>query len=149
MIGSIYRRCLRAFIYLGEDIIRSNCTSNRSYRTRHELEEFGNKIPASVLKLDQLLELRYFQRVWVIQEVIQAPRVVIPILSKEFMVGPLTASRINKLLKWSGTGAPWMLYACTGMTESETTLPLMLQHTALTGATGQNPVTVAPPTGTK
>ncbi|KAF4449054.1 heterokaryon incompatibility het-6 [Fusarium albosuccineum] len=135
MMGNIYRRCLRAIIYLGEDVVPPKGlarTKHRTYPGRHDLSEFQNIIPASLTDLKQLFKLKYFQRVWVIQEVIQAPAAVIPAYGHHFMVGPQTPDRMQST-DWNSTNAPWMQHICTG--EAKSDLLRLLQQTRASQAT--------------
>ncbi|KAH8586865.1 heterokaryon incompatibility protein-domain-containing protein, partial [Bisporella sp. PMI_857] len=74
MMGAIYQGCLRVVIYLGrslEQAVLSNEPRRQVYRPRYGLHEIGNDL------LQELLQLRYFSRVWVIQELLLAPSAIV------------------------------------------------------------------------
>lgn len=108
MMGSIYERCLRAVVYLGEDAVRPQSNDNRTYPARRDL----GKVSAAAVDLHQVLKMRYFQRVWVIQELIRAPMVVIPVRGVELIAGRRSATL--EQVAWHETNAPWMGHICTG-----------------------------------
>ncbi|RSM08375.1 hypothetical protein CDV31_008187 [Fusarium ambrosium] len=122
MMGNIYERCLRAIVYLGEDVVRPPSHNNRAYPARRDL----NKVSAAAVDLHQVLKMRYFQRVWVIQELIQAPMVVIPIRGVELIAGRCMAN--PKEVAWDETDAPWMRHICTG--QSDPALTMILRQTS-------------------
>jgi hypothetical protein len=105
-MGSIYQRCLRVMVYLGQDVVRPKSTDNRAYPARRDLDTES----VSAIGLHQLLKMRYFQRVWVIQELILAPMVVIPVHDVELTARRPTASREG--VTWHESDAPWMRYLC-------------------------------------
>ncbi|RTE73550.1 hypothetical protein BHE90_012033 [Fusarium euwallaceae] len=122
MMGNIYERCLRAIVYLGEDAVRPPSHNNRAYPARRDL----NKVSAAAVDLHQVLKMRYFQRVWVIQELIQAPMVVIPVRGVKLIVGRRMAN--PKEVAWHESDAPWMRHICTG--QSDPALTMMLEQTS-------------------
>lgn len=121
IMGSIYQRCLRVMVYLGQDVVRPKSTDNRAYPVRRDLDTES----VSAIGLHQLLKMRYFQRVWVIQELILAPMVVIPVHDVELTARRPTASREG--VAWHESDAPWMRYLCAG--QSDTSLRKILEHT--------------------
>ncbi|RMJ17689.1 hypothetical protein CDV36_002708 [Fusarium kuroshium] len=122
MMGNIYERCLRAIVYLGEDVVRPQSHDNRAYPARRDLD----RVSAAAVDLHQMLKMRYFQRVWVIQELIQAPMVVIPVRGVELIVGRRMAN--PKEVAWHESDAPWMRHICTG--QSDPALTMMLEQTS-------------------
>lgn len=127
MMGDIYAGCLRAIVFLGEDIVRSKSTNTRKYPERRELDETS----AASVNLQQVLTARYFQRVWVIQELIRAPMVVIPVHGKELTAGRHTGSSSG--MAWQKSSAPWLSNICAG--QSDTTLKAILEQTRNSQAT--------------
>ncbi|KAJ3544749.1 hypothetical protein NM208_g2888 [Fusarium decemcellulare] len=137
-MGVIYRNCSRAVVYLGKDAVRRSVAENtdkRSYPARRELQDYERCLPGSAARFKQLLELRYFQRVWVVQEIIQAPRVILPVEDMEFTASQLTGSRLNDQLDWSSTGVHWLQHICTGQVGSYRTLQRLLEQTRYSKAT--------------
>ncbi|CEI68165.1 hypothetical protein FVEN_g12234 [Fusarium venenatum] len=135
LMGQIYWRCLRTIIYLGEEVVKPKGlfpTKGRLYPKRHDFTEFEDLIPKSLMSREQLFELHYFQRVWVIQEVILSPLVVIPAHGYEFRVRAGT-----NLPPWKtrpdDISHPWMDYACKGSVYES--LSSLLQQTRSSVAT--------------
>lgn len=90
-MDEIYQRCLRAVVYLGDEIVKE---TSRLYRARQ---------PLLALERD-LLERKYFGRVWIIQELILSPSLVFPIGEVDYLAQSLTPSR----LQGGHTAAPWL-----------------------------------------
>ncbi|KAI8716223.1 HET domain-containing protein [Fusarium sp. LHS14.1] len=108
IMGSIYQQCLRAVVYLGQDVVRPRSGNTRTYPERRDLDTES----ASAVDLPQLFKMRYFQRVWVIQELILPRMVVIPVHGVE-----LTARRHlvpREEVAWHESDAPWMRHLCAG-----------------------------------
>lgn len=120
-MGSIYQRCLRAVVYLGQDMVQPKSTDKRTYPARRDLDTES----ASAVDLPQLLKMRYFQRVWVIQELILAPMVVIPVHGVELTARRDSAPRED--VAWYESDAPWMRHLCAG--QSDTSLRKILEQT--------------------
>ena len=88
-MGQIYSQCTQVVVWLGSDLVLQ---TPGVYPRRHRLSELGHSTfprlpsqeeehgsPQQNLDISTLLERRYFSRVWVIQELILAPRVIVPI----------------------------------------------------------------------
>ncbi|KAG8668350.1 hypothetical protein FPOAC1_007729 [Fusarium poae] len=134
LMGQIYWKCLRTIIYLGEDVAKPkglSLTKGKSYPKRHDFREFEDLIPNSLMTREQLFELRYFQRVWVIQEIILSPLAVIPVHGYEFRVRP--GASLPPWTTQSDDLDPWMDYACTGSLSNN--LLSLIQHTRSSLAT--------------
>lgn len=100
-MGEIYQRCLRVVVYLGDDVVREISPSSPRCRTRKPL-------PHQVLSPD-LLQRRYFGRLWIIQELILAPALMIPIGEVDYLVQGLTSSRLSGgSWDWYNTATPWL-----------------------------------------
>ena len=110
---TIFQRSLRVFVYLGRDIVGPPSTDRAAPPPRYDLHEISKIKPRAVADLKALLHLRYFTRVWVIQELLTSPGAIIPLEGAEFIAGPLTARFIEKndnSWHWSSTSTPWMQY---------------------------------------
>jgi hypothetical protein len=85
-MGEIYSRCLRAVVWLGDDIAKSNQPGRdySPYPTRCFFEDLVPTNQNGSMWLAQLLKLQYFQRIWIIQELILPPQLIIPVQGKEF-----------------------------------------------------------------
>jgi len=101
------------------------------YPIRRNLEEVGTLHASSSsqtgqlfddagkLHLGQLLRCRYFSRVWIIQELLLARRVVIPFGDIEVSLEPPSLQALLKEngssgYKWEETEAPWLQHATQG-----------------------------------
>ncbi|PTD09912.1 hypothetical protein FCULG_00008954 [Fusarium culmorum] len=133
MMGKIYLRCLRVIVYLGDQVVKPKEASlRRSYPARRDFSEFDDVIPGSLIDSSQLLKLKYFQRLWVIQELILAPSALIPAHGYEFRVGPL--SQLDSRLPHPGDHeVSWMGDICTGY--KSRSLLMLLQRTWASQAT--------------
>lgn len=60
-MGYIYQGCSRAILYLGDGVVEA---SEQPYRARQKLHLI------SAEKLQRALKMRYFQRIWIIQELV-------------------------------------------------------------------------------
>ncbi|TPX16212.1 uncharacterized protein E0L32_004207 [Thyridium curvatum] len=110
-MGEIYRRCLRVVVYLGESIACSQelGRTERKYPARYDLQDINNHIPASVMDLKKLFSLRYFRRLWIVQELVLAPMAIIPILGIEFMASAATVRHPSI----SGNFPRWTDFICS------------------------------------
>ncbi|UPK92535.1 hypothetical protein LCI18_003470 [Fusarium solani-melongenae] len=127
IMGNIYQQCLRAIVYLGQDVVRPRSGDTRKYPERRDL----NMASASAMDLYQVFKMRYFQRVWVVQELILAPMAVIPVHGVELTAGRRTAAREGA---WHESSAPWMSNICAG-NSSDTSLGRILELTQNSQAT--------------
>ncbi|RTE84702.1 hypothetical protein BHE90_000753 [Fusarium euwallaceae] len=117
-MGQIYSQCLQVVLWLGDDIA---VKTPKRFPTRHRFHELQSlhismptgetSNPPNRLTIQRLLERRYFSRAWVLQELVLAPRVVIPIGDKIFLVDPSMTEYLNQLTSgawsWEQTKAPW------------------------------------------
>lgn len=78
-MGTVYQLCMRVVVFLGEDFLtpagdQEESPSNyRQFRHRRRL-------PDETLR--DLLQLRYFSRVWIIQELLLTPAILLYVFSK-------------------------------------------------------------------
>ncbi|KAF4627073.1 hypothetical protein G7Y89_g11083 [Cudoniella acicularis] len=134
-MGAIYQRCLRVVVYIGKSLKRtlsSNESRKQVHQPRYGLHEISNDL------LQELLQLRYFSRVWVIQELLLAPSAVIVAHGAELAAGSLTSARIasrSSSWAWDISTAPWMQYVCNGFSLGEKNLFEVLQYTWSSDAT--------------
>ncbi|TPX07356.1 uncharacterized protein E0L32_002174 [Thyridium curvatum] len=114
IMGQIYKGCSRVFVWLGQDLVAQ---PKDRYPPRHRLEELEISTSAHLhvssttgrLDIRQLLERRYFSRLWVIQELILPPRAIIPIGDKLFWADTAMFTRLEEYgLKWDRTAAPYI-----------------------------------------
>jgi hypothetical protein len=112
-MGRIYRQSLRAVLYLGEDIVKQTWPRYRRRKDFHQLAEDST--------LSNILARKYFRRIWVIQELILAPSIIIPYQKADYIAGWQTVSRLNSAynFKWEATEMPWMAKICQDTLPSE------------------------------
>ncbi|KAH7268548.1 heterokaryon incompatibility protein-domain-containing protein [Fusarium solani] len=135
-MGQIYSQCLQVILWLGDDIA---VKTSKSFPTRHRLHELQSlhismptndtSRPPNRLTIQKLLERRYFSRAWVLQELVLAPRVVIPIGDKIFSVDPSMTEYLNQLTSgtwsWEQTKAPWFQHVTRGLLVPKSMLELL------------------------
>ncbi|RSL46534.1 hypothetical protein CEP54_013795 [Fusarium duplospermum] len=122
IMGRIYEQCLRTVVYLGQEVVRPKNGDNRTYPKRRNLDA----VSAKAVSLLELLKMRYFKRVWVIQELVLAPAVIIPVNGVELIIGRRMAN--PEEVAWHESDAPWMRHICTG--QSDPALRRMLEQTS-------------------
>jgi len=120
----IYSGCWRVFLWLGPDVARGS--GGRMYPVRREFPAFellkpspgGNEASSkkntrlSLSAFRSLLGRRYFSRIWVIQELLLAPQVIIPVGDTIYCID-LAISLILQHQKpmgwsWEDLAAPWL-----------------------------------------
>ncbi|KAH9213872.1 heterokaryon incompatibility protein-domain-containing protein, partial [Leptodontidium sp. 2 PMI_412] len=112
-MGTIYKQSSRVVVYLGSEIVSAR-SSDRQYPKRRGLHEAATSTAELGSKLSRALELRYFDRVWVIQELVLAPSALIAIDDIEFTAGAKTAIQLDDNgWDWKSTKAPWMKFLCS------------------------------------
>ena len=109
---SIYGLCTRVIVYLGEDIVQR--LGPGEHRSRHWLHEIDETLKStgkpSPLTLEHILKRDYFKRTWIIQEILLAETVIIPIERCDFRAGLVAINRLSnaRRLDWENTGVPWL-----------------------------------------
>ncbi|VUC36766.1 unnamed protein product [Clonostachys rosea] len=155
IMAKIYSACSRVVVYLGPQIAWPLHDRHPRRRRLHELES-GTVKPDSApsqqtsrsiqdvrqpssppQKLSELLKLRYFSRIWVIQELLLARSIVIRVGDVDFWadVG-MTSHFLSKLPNWNwgATSAAWVQHISKGR-GSVTDLKELLSLTSLSQAT--------------
>lgn len=112
-MGQIYARCSRVVAYIGRDIVEQSTPFPR----RRQLSELDgtNTHRGSSFGIKQMLNRRYFTRIWVIQELLLPERVVIRIGNTDFRADIPIMLRIpddqsKSSTWWSSTAAPWVKF---------------------------------------
>ncbi|KAI1117734.1 heterokaryon incompatibility protein-domain-containing protein [Nemania sp. NC0429] len=113
-MGHIYRESSRVVVYLGPDVA---VKPKHRFPRRHRLDQFASgevrplSSDGSVMDLDieKLFQRRYFTRLWVIQELVVAPKTVIRIGDTDLSVDSIAIKRLEKAPGWSWakTTAAW------------------------------------------
>ncbi|KAL8356951.1 hypothetical protein RB601_002009 [Gaeumannomyces tritici] len=120
----IYSNAWRCFLYLGSDIVtsvttRSLCPVRRRLDKLATSEE-GERLVFPDLSLGQVLERRYFSRIWVIQELLLSKSICVRVRDMELFIDRPTqsdllddgqSSKERGGLDWGATKAPWMAQA--------------------------------------
>ncbi|KAL8391847.1 hypothetical protein RB595_002160 [Gaeumannomyces hyphopodioides] len=124
---TIYSNAWRVVVYLGSDIVTP--IPNRSlYPVRRRLEDLatseeGESLVCPDLSLRQVLERRYFSRIWVIQELLLSRSICIRIRDMELIIdrpaqptllGDGQSSNESDGPDWNATKAPWVAHATQG-----------------------------------
>lgn len=128
-MGHIYSQCSHVFLWLGDDVVDPWSGTHPKRRRFHEL--FSNKAAGSRYKIRELLKRRYFHRVWVIQELVLGPRVVIPIGDAVFWADGRASSNLrhteteSNAWGWDDIEAPWLRYIGQGAVPSESFVQFM------------------------
>lgn len=135
-MGGIYSACSRVVVYLGPDVAVPLHGRHPRRRRLHELEtgavtpRFGSEAPPC--DLAQLLKRRYFSRIWVIQELLLSPKVVIRIGDVDFSADPAMLTHFSTALpdwNWDKTRAPWVRHMAQSGSGIKTFRDVMLLST--------------------
>ncbi|KAH8888118.1 hypothetical protein GQ53DRAFT_583854, partial [Thozetella sp. PMI_491] len=120
----IYADCTRVIVFLGPDLVTSS-TTFPAYWPLSRLDETNISRPvfppshvlsSQTFGFKDLLQRQYFSRVWVIQELIMAPKAVIRVGDIDFQadkdsVRQIFASDTGPALReWNQTAAPWVRF---------------------------------------
>ncbi|PMD13488.1 hypothetical protein NA56DRAFT_585628, partial [Hyaloscypha hepaticicola] len=131
----IYENSMRVFVFLGDDIVHT--IGNASYPRRlkmHELprepmnSDFLSPGDSGLFTLNYLLKRRYFNRIWVVQEMILSRRAIIRIGSAEYWVDHQTSRDIaneDPRWDWGSTAAPWFQHASQPWVTAEDQIGLL------------------------
>ncbi|KAL8375826.1 hypothetical protein RB595_007105 [Gaeumannomyces hyphopodioides] len=115
----IYGHALRVILYLGPDMVTPLPPS--SYPTRRRLEDLAphsaQPPPFPDLHLRDLLERRYFSRIWVVQELLLAKQVLARIRDVDFVADHRTSPNLlsRSAWDWADTPAPWLAHISQGI----------------------------------
>ena len=122
----IYSQCSQVVLWLGADLVLQRPgVYPRRYRLSDLEVSASPQLPnkrerqsslQQRLNIAKLLERRYFSRVWVIQELILAPRLILPIGSSIFWADATTLRNLDRSVRrsWEGTKAPWFKHLAEG-----------------------------------
>ncbi|KLU92484.1 hypothetical protein MAPG_11429 [Magnaporthiopsis poae ATCC 64411] len=135
---TIYSNSWRVIVYLGSDII--NPVPKRSvYPAKKRLEDLdtsaaGESLLFPDLSLREVLERRYFSRIWVIQELLLSKQICIRIRDMELIIDRSAKPNLFDVdhagkgcLSWKTTKAPWMAHAAQGTVANPAELLRMTQ----------------------
>lgn len=115
MMHKIYSECLRCLVFLGPDVVQWHGNQLPGRQGLHELveEDDQDREQTTGIGLQRLLkDRRYFSRVWVVQELILSPQVIVPIGDTIYWADHTTKRRIQEASTaswdWDATVAPWL-----------------------------------------
>lgn len=109
-MGQIYTACIQVVVYLGPDV--APILPEGRYPRRMRLVDFEKRGGTGVQRVEELLKRRYFSRLWVVQELILSPRVVIRIGDIDFQSDGTTS---GNLWAWEENAlAPWVQHMSRG-----------------------------------
>lgn len=118
-MGQIYEHCTRVIVYLGSDL--APILPEGSFPSRHPLRrlENGSVVPkqssSQILRevtLENLLKRQYFNRIWVIQELLLAPGAVIRVGDVDFWTD--SNPWPTNVTRWELLPAGWIQYMGKG-----------------------------------
>ena len=98
----IYKECKRTILYLGPD-------AAPLLGDRFSRRQGFDKISRDAL--EKMLSRRYFRRVWVVQELILSPQVLVRLGDTDYYVEPTTMKRLQESMTgwgWCNSPAPWL-----------------------------------------
>ena len=119
-MASIYSRCSRVGMYLGPTVSwhHAHSAGAVTHPPRRSLDKLhAQLVNEAQMNLQTLLRLRYYTRVWVIQELILAPCVLITAFGVDFVAssfGVDSLIRSSPGLTWEITNAPWLHFMAKG-----------------------------------
>jgi hypothetical protein len=125
-MGRIYTLCMQVVVYLGPDV--APLLPAGKYPRRARLQELGVKDAgevSGVRGVKDLLQRRYFGRLWVVQELILSPRVVIRIGDVDFQSDGATSGHLWESESSELALAPWVQHTSKGALLDLDLLPVM------------------------
>lgn len=114
MMAQIYSDCERTLVYLGPEVVKWHPEDLPARKGLHELAGAGQSGNRSQIEDHrELLESRkYFTRLWIIQEVILSPKLIIPIDNVTYWADRTTDARLQKTSgeawNWWDHTVPWI-----------------------------------------
>ncbi|ETS84623.1 hypothetical protein PFICI_02648 [Pestalotiopsis fici W106-1] len=127
---NIYRNASRVVVYLGPDTVLQPTQQHRRRSWLDESQAFEDNDDRTSKKL---MDHRYFSRVWVIQELLLAKSLLIPLYSSEYYADSACIKRLS--IDWNSTTAPWFEHIASGRIFSRNELHLLLDQTWSSEAT--------------
>ncbi|KLU91810.1 hypothetical protein MAPG_10758 [Magnaporthiopsis poae ATCC 64411] len=129
----IYGHAWRVVLYLGPDMV-SPLQPSATYPARSRLEELGPREGQPIfpdLRLEDVLERRYFRRVWVVQELLLAKQVLVRIRDMEFVADQRTSANLlrngrGRSWTWRDTSAPWLAHVSHGVAKPDELLRVVV-----------------------
>lgn len=123
MMSQIYSQCNQVLLWLGADLVYP---TPGTYPSRFPLQNTSLDTEISVAgkptTLENILKRRYFSRVWVVQELLLAPRVIMPVGNTIFFAHPRTEPGFTESSDHGSSKAssqiPWMKHITRGRVET-------------------------------
>lgn len=126
----IYRNASRVVVYLGPKTVQQSNQEHRRRSRLDELDAFGEK---DTLKIDELFSHRYFRRVWVIQELLLAKSLCMPLEDSDYYADSTSIKRMD--VHWIDSKVPWFQHIAGGRMFSRNEIGLLLDQTWYSRAT--------------
>jgi len=98
-MGFTYLNCSRAVVWLGDDVVKPSQQRHRARRPFHDA--------VSSFTLSHLYRRRYFQRVWIIQELLLSPHSILPLGTNDYVLMPDVFSCLEKAPHIELALEPW------------------------------------------
>ncbi|PMD47111.1 HET-domain-containing protein, partial [Hyaloscypha variabilis F] len=114
-MGRIYEDALRVVVHLGQNLV-SPLPPSAVYPSRHKFHQFNDRLPKGPT-LKEVLQRKYFSRVWVVQELIISRQALIRIGNVEFVIDQQTSKNIESSLQglnWANIVAQWAQHIAQG-----------------------------------
>ena len=114
-MGAIYQGGVQTVVFLGADAVEELPPGR--YARRARLAEFGEEKWKGLGGVEALLARRYFGRLWVVQELVLSPRVVVRVGDVDFMSDGATSGRLwndGNDREGPTARAPWVLRTARG-----------------------------------
>jgi hypothetical protein len=114
-MGRIYEDVLSVVVHLGQYLV-SPLPPSAVYPSRHKFHQFNDRLPNGPT-LKEVVQRKYFSRVWVVQELIISRQALIRIGNVEFVVDQQTSKNIESSLQglnWANVVAPWAQHIAQG-----------------------------------
>ncbi|UPK93210.1 hypothetical protein LCI18_004145 [Fusarium solani-melongenae] len=117
-MAQIYTHCRRVLVYLGRDSVHP--TSPHMYPGRQLLEHHM----ASQQVRELLLNMRYFSRIWIFQEMLLPKQVTMPLGDLELWADHMTGRELASLTE-EPAPLPWMIHIAQGGNTNKNTFELV------------------------
>ncbi|KAI0167749.1 heterokaryon incompatibility protein-domain-containing protein [Pestalotiopsis sp. NC0098] len=121
---NIYRNASRVVVYLGP---RTVLPSNQQHRRRFRLDELHAFEGKDTQKINELFGHRYFSRVWVIQELLLAKSLCMPLHDSDYHADSTSIKRLD--INWVETKVPWFQHTAGGRMFARDEIGLLLDQT--------------------
>ncbi|KAH7118937.1 heterokaryon incompatibility protein-domain-containing protein [Dendryphion nanum] len=117
IMGRIYEDCSRVIVYLGNDIV-TDMDSFPFYKSLPDLDDIssqrlfpkGHPYHNQMMRLSDILNRKYFTRIWMIQELVYSERAIVRIGNTDFRLDSSIMSSYIRQKEPDLSTAPWVAY---------------------------------------